>query len=166
MKTYLSNLIRGNIEKVDGVNTISNEDAQIIYNLLYCIEKLAPELIEVIGDWKRQSDELTLDTLLDFVEKVESANRSGTTDSEINFVKLGDEWILAHLIRSAQFIMGFDSTDDDHPNRYNILINKTNNDKMAYANKVIEFYSEKQREIEFKKFQDKIKKFHYINFID
>jgi len=166
MKNFLSNLIDGNIEKTGGVNHVSNIDAQIIYNLLYCMEKLTPELYEVMGGWKKINDEVTLSELEDFVGHIESMSRSGTTDSEVNFVKLGGDYILLHFISSISFIDGYDKDDEDHPNRYNILINKTHNDKIMYANKEIVFYSEGQRDIEFEKFKEKIKKFHYINFID
>lgn len=167
MKTYLSNLVDSSIEATSrGIHKISNEDAQIIFNLIYCIEQMTPSLFDVIQDWKILPDAAILENLEILVESLEKSEQKGEQKGGRTFVRFGEDWVVPEQIFSYAFVDGYDEDDDDHPNRYNILLNKTSNDKLIYANKEIVFYSPKQRDLEFKKYQDKIFTFHTINFIE
>ena len=167
MKTYLSNNIDSSIApNTKGIHPVSNEDAQVIFHLLYCIEQMCPSLYDVVQDWKAVPDAQIIEDLEILAHRIEKNEQKGEQKGGRTFVKFGNARIIPEQIFSYEFIDGYDENDEDHPHRFNILLNKTSNEKTIYANKEIVFYSPDQREHEFKKYTDKVFTFHTINFID
>tara|TARA_R110000787_G_scaffold10111_10_gene34700 strand:- start:23 stop:547 length:525 start_codon:yes stop_codon:yes gene_type:complete len=150
----------------DGISSISTEDAIILLHLKYLTENGFPMLGEILSEYKTtQSDQDICERLEDLVKVVEKSVRSGGDGDGTKMIKIGEEYLIGSSITSISLSDGYDENDVEFPIRYNIMINKTTNDKVTYANKEIGFFSPSQREIALKKLMAQMEQFHNYTFI-
>jgi endo-beta-N-acetylglucosaminidase D len=151
----------------EGVNSISTEDAMIIIHLKYLTENGFPLVGEILSEWKTEAtDQDIVDRLEDLVTLVEKSNKNGDGEETKKLIKVAGEYIFGHLIFSVGVSDGYNVDDIEFPMRYNIILNKTSNDKAMYANKELSFFSPLQRERSLKKLLANLEQFHNVTVIE
>lgn len=126
----------------DGISSLSSIDTDIILTLANIIEKGIDDnnLNKIIEDYKTVSDIIILQLLDSYNDTYEGVGKKET----IYYINI-DNKILLNLskIYSIERLDIYDYTQN--LDTYNILINRTDSDKVPYANTIVKIDSEERR---------------------
>lgn len=151
-------LLEPEIVEKTGIHPISKIDSDIIYVLCEIIRKLDDdqEMLDIIEGYKSTSDEDTYDLLVSFYESMVDRTKNVKYYVEIGNITL-----------NATALYSFTREESYENGRmvYQIIINKTQDLKVPYANTSVSFASESYRDAEFNNLKEKLRKFSNIMFI-
>src|SRR5690606_26802995 len=145
----------------NGIFPMNETDGQIFLTLLNIIKKLGGEndLIAILERYKSVSDDETYDMLMSYY---------GIMPEQLKNVKymlnIGDDITLS-IGGLYSFTKQESYSDVLHRQLYDIVINKSQDPKIPYANTTVSFATEEARDTEFNRIKEKLREFSNIMFI-
>lgn len=140
------------------INPVSKIDAEIILEINDILKKLGAneDLLSIINNYKALSDENILDNLMKF-----NASFNGEKGDSLVFISLSNFIFNVNCIYSITKSVSYINNKIS----YCIIINESNNEKIAYANKQIMFNTQEKRDSELEEFKNKMRNNSKIIFL-
>ena len=144
-----------------GVNAISIQDAEIISIMLEIIAKMGADvnLLKLLESYKQVSDS-------DFLMLIESFNSSfeGVMHDKNALINIKNQFV-GSISAIYSFTRGSYYDSKKRKSTPVLIINKSDNTKIPYANTQISFASDEELDSEFDKIKEKLSKHSNIIFI-
>ena len=142
-----------------GVNPLSKFDAEIITQFFEIIIKLGADdnLVSLVNQYKQCND-------VDFLALLETYNSHLQETYKIPLINIKDQFI-GNVNFISSFTQGSYYNVRLHKSTPILIINKSENKQVPYANTQITFNSDKELDEEMKKIKEKLKTYTHIIFI-
>lgn len=150
-------LAYGDLE--DGIYPISQPDADIAYMMVEIIKKLGgdKELLKILENYKNIKDDDTFDLLRTYFDSMPEQLKNVKL-----LLNIGDD---VTINIAAIYSFTKQETYENGRRLYQIVVNKTQDLKVPYANTTVSFATEDYRDTEFNNIKEKLRQFSNIMFI-